>query len=91
MRRYGFNIEANRVSMNFLSMVTENFLRDGTIHEKYDAVKRSSDTQVTAGYHMNIVGFGWTNGVFLVLLHELPPSDVTQLAHEINQASASAQ
>ncbi|HKV24648.1 MAG TPA: trehalase family glycosidase [Candidatus Acidoferrum sp.] len=91
MRRYGFNDEANRDSMNFLSMVAENFLRDGTIREKYDAVKRSSETQVTAGYHMNIVGFGWTNGVFLVLLHELPPSNAAQLAREIDQASASAQ
>jgi hypothetical protein len=31
---------------------------------------------------MNIVGFGWTNGVFLVLLHELPQSDVARLAKE---------
>jgi neutral trehalase len=25
-----------------------------------------------AGYTQNVVGFGWTNGVFLVLLHSLP-------------------
>ncbi len=80
MRRYGFNEDADRVSLKFLSMVMENFQRDGTIREKYDAVKRSTDTQVSAGYHMNIVGFGWTNGVFLVLLHELPQSDVARLA-----------
>jgi alpha,alpha-trehalase len=82
MRRYGFNEDADRVSLEFLSMVMENFQRDGTIREKYDAVKRSSETQVTAGYHMNIVGFGWTNGVFLALLHELPQSDVARLAKE---------
>lgn len=82
MRRYGFNEDADRVSLEFLSMVMENFQRDGTIREKYDAVKRSSETQVTAGYHMNIVGFGWTNGVFLALLHELPQSDVARLAQE---------
>jgi alpha,alpha-trehalase len=82
MRRYKFNEDADRVSYEFLSMVMENFRRDGNIREKYDAVKRSSETQVTAGYHMNIVGFGWTNGVFLALLHELPQSEVARLAKE---------
>ncbi len=45
-------------------------------------MKRSSETQVTAGYHVNIVGFGWTNGVFLALLHELPQSEAARLAKE---------
>jgi alpha,alpha-trehalase len=82
IRRYGFAEDADRVSYEFLSTVAENFRRDGTIREKYNAVTRSSETQVTAGYHMNIVGFGWTNGVFLVLLHELPQDSVTRLAKE---------
>jgi alpha,alpha-trehalase len=82
IRRYGFSEEANRVSYEFLSTVAENFRRDGTIREKYNAVTRSSETQVTAGYHMNIVGFGWTNAAFLVLLHELPETSVTRLADE---------
>jgi alpha,alpha-trehalase len=81
-RRYGFNEEADRASYEFLSNVAENFRRDGTIREKYNAVTRSSETQVTAGYHMNIVGFGWTNGVFLELLHELPQTYVERLAKE---------
>ena len=62
--------------------MAENFRRDGTIREKYNAVTRSSETQVTAGYHMNIVGFGWTNGVFLELLRDLPPELVQKLASE---------
>ena len=82
IRRYGFNAEADRVSYEFLSTVAENFRRDGTIREKYNALTRSSETQVTAGYHMNIVGFGWTNGAFLVLLHQLPETSVTRLANE---------
>ena len=90
MRRYGFNEEANRVSYEFLSTVAENFRRDGTIREKYNAVTRSSETQVTAGYHMNIVGFGWTNGAFLVLSHELPETLVTRLAQEQNTTSGSS-
>ena len=61
-------------------MVAENFRRDGTIREKYNAVTRSTETQVTAGYKSNVVGFGWTNGVFLELLHALPPDWVERLA-----------
>ncbi len=79
MRRYGFANEADRLSYQFLSDVLENFQRDGTIREKYDAVRRSSETQVSAGYHQNIIGFGWTNGVFLELLHGLPKKDVDRL------------
>jgi alpha,alpha-trehalase len=89
LRRYGFNEEADRVSYEFLSTVAENFRRDGTIREKYNAVTRSSETQVTAGYHMNIVGFGWTNGAFLVLSRELPAPAVTRLAHEQDTNSGS--
>src|SRR5437660_1485544 len=82
LRRYGFNDDANRVSYKFLSMIAENFRRDGTIKEKYNAVTRSSETQVSAGYHMNVVGFGWTNGVFLELLHALPQDWRERLAKE---------
>ncbi|HUL34334.1 MAG TPA: trehalase family glycosidase [Candidatus Eisenbacteria bacterium] len=80
LRRYGLWQDADRLSYNFLSMVLENFRRDGTIREKYNAVTRSSETQVSAGYRVNVVGFGWTNGVFLQLLSELSPSLVNQLA-----------
>src|SRR5579862_4968251 len=82
IRRYGFTEVADRVSYAFLSNVLENFRRDGTIREKYNAVTRSSETAVTAGYKVNIVGFGWTNGVFLTLLHELPAGVVEKLAKE---------
>ena len=88
IRRYGFHDEADRASYEFLSTVAENFRRDGTIREKYNAATRSSETQVTAGYHVNIVGFGWTNGVFLELLHQLPEKLVARLAAE--QISAPA-
>ncbi|MGE5735066.1 MAG: trehalase family glycosidase [Acidobacteriota bacterium] len=82
LRRYGFNDDANRVAYKFLSTVAENFRHDGTIREKYNVVTRSSETTVTAGYHMNIVGFGWTNGVFLELLQKLPSDAVERLARE---------
>jgi alpha,alpha-trehalase len=90
LRRYGFNEDANRVAYKFLSTVAENFRRDGTIREKYNVVTRSSETAVTAGYHMNIVGFGWTNGVFLELLQKLPSDALERLAREqTNTAPAS--
>jgi alpha,alpha-trehalase len=80
LRRYGYNTEADRLSNKFLSTVIENFQRDGTIREKYNVVTRSSESQVTVGYQENVVGFGWTNGAFLELLHALPKDKVESLA-----------
>ena len=82
MRKYGFNRDADRISYDFLSMVAENFRHDGTIREKYNAVTRSSETSVKAGYNINVVGFGWTNAVFLVFLHDLPQAKAEKLAEE---------
>ena len=72
LRRYGYGREADRISEQFLSMVLENFRRDHTIREKYNVVTRSSETRVVEGYAQNVTGFGWTNAVFLELLHESP-------------------
>jgi alpha,alpha-trehalase len=80
LRRYGYNAEADRLSSKFLSTVLENFQRDGTIREKYNVVTRSSESQVAVGYQENVVGFGWTNGAFLELLHALPKDAVAALA-----------
>ena len=72
LRRYGFAEDADRMAYTFLLTVLENFRRDGTIREKYNVVTRSSETQIEAGYTQNVVGFGWTNGVFLELWNGLP-------------------
>jgi alpha,alpha-trehalase len=85
LRRYGFNADADRISYEFLSMVAENFLRDGNIREKYNVVTRSSEAHVELGYQMNVVGFGWTNAAFLELLHGLPKDTVERLEREQNQ------
>jgi alpha,alpha-trehalase len=45
--------------------------------EKYDVVSRVSKTRIRVGYKENVIGFGWTNGVFLELLHQLP-ADLTE-------------
>jgi len=89
LRRYGFSNDADRLSYKFLSLVAENFRRDGTIREKYNVVTRSSETHVTTGYKANVVGFGWTNGVFLELLHDLPHDQLERLAREQNATEGS--
>ena len=75
LRRYGDSADAETASQQFLSMVAENFRRDGTIREKYNVVTRSSEARIGVGYKQNVIGFGWTNGVFLELLHELQSPD----------------
>ena len=68
LRRYGQGQQAKQIVDAWLSMVRENYEREGTIREKYNVVTRSPETRLTAGYEQNVVGFGWTNGVVLRLL-----------------------
>jgi alpha,alpha-trehalase len=82
MRRYGYAAEADRVAYSFLSMVIENFVTDKYIREKYNVVQRTSITHIVEGYSQNVIGFGWTNGVFLELQHELPPALLDRLKRE---------
>ena len=85
LRRYGYSADADRVSSEFLSTVAENFRRDGEIREKYNVVTKSSEAHAELGYHMNVVGFGWTNAAFLELLHNLPPTMVERFEQEQGQ------
>jgi alpha,alpha-trehalase len=82
LRRYGNEAEANGISLQFLSMVLDNFRRDGTLYEKYDVGNRTSATSIQVGYKTNVVGFGWTNGVFLALYNALPKAAQERLAQE---------
>jgi alpha,alpha-trehalase len=65
LRRAGFDAEATRLADKFAKVIEENYQRDGTIREKYNMVTRSSETNLTGGYKANVIGFGWTNGVYL--------------------------
>ena len=65
--RSGFHTDATRVAQEFTTTVVENFLRDGTIREKYNVVSGSDNVKVAAGYKSNVVGFGWTSAVYLEL------------------------
>jgi alpha,alpha-trehalase len=89
MRRYGYSVEADRVSTEFLSMVLQNFEREKTIREKYNVVTRSSETNVKAGYTTNVIGFGWTNAVFLETLYALKPEKIIHVTHAPRPATTS--
>ncbi len=75
LRRYGYNEDAERISMKFLSLVKREFLNQGYIVEKYDVVHSASNvaSQIHFGYSANQAGFGWTNAVFTKLYSELTP------------------
>lgn len=72
LRRYGYEREANRISINFLSLVLQEFVKHDAVFEKYDVVQRTSGTALEFGYISNEIGFGWTNGTVLELLASLP-------------------
>ncbi|HYE13816.1 MAG TPA: trehalase family glycosidase [Pyrinomonadaceae bacterium] len=77
LRRYGFDKEADRVSVNFLSLVLKEFVEHNVIVEKYDVERR--DSQLGAGlrfgYTSNEIGFGWTNAAFTELYARLPAGE----------------
>jgi len=62
---YGYNSDAQRIARKFMATVERGYEHDGTIREKYNMDTASSDVSVAAGYKTNVVGFGWTNGVYL--------------------------
>ena len=82
LRRYGYNADADRISHKFLSMVLANFERDANIREKYNVVTDSSNIEVAEGYRSNVIGFGWTNAVFLEFMKQLPPEWRNRLNRE---------
>ncbi len=75
LRRYGYADAADRISINFLSLVLKEFVARKVILEKYDVVARDSATakNVKFGYSENVVGFGWTNATWTTLYDALPP------------------
>ena len=74
LAQYGFHAEAARIATNFSQTILDNFLRDGTIREKYNVVNGSANVEVATGYKSNVVGFGWTNGVYLQMNNLLSAS-----------------
>jgi alpha,alpha-trehalase len=65
LAQYGFTQDASRIAGKFSQTILQNFLNDATIREKYNVVSGSANVAVATGYKSNVVGFGWTNGVYL--------------------------
>jgi alpha,alpha-trehalase len=65
LAQYGFTKDASRLAEKFSQTIVQNFQSDGTIREKYNVVSGSANVAVATGYKSNVVGFGWTNGVYL--------------------------
>jgi alpha,alpha-trehalase len=61
----GFHADAKRIARHFDATVDEGFAADGTIREKYNVVAGNAQVKVSEGYSQNVIGFGWTNGVYL--------------------------
>ena len=64
---YQFKEDARRIASKFTASVDRGFAKDGTIREKYNMEAGNADVKVIAGYKTNVIGFGWTNGVYLKL------------------------
>lgn len=81
LRRYGYNREADRISVEFLSLVRKEFERTGVIVEKYDVERQGTDVSedIKFGYRSNEIGFGWTNAVYTTLFDPLPPAKQAEL------------
>ena len=65
LAQYHDEADATRIATKFSETILDNFLHDGTIREKYNVVSGSANVEVATGYKSNVVGFGWTNGVYL--------------------------
>jgi alpha,alpha-trehalase len=62
---YGFHDDARRIAAKFNATIDRSFAADGTIREKYNMELGNADVKISAGYSQNVIGFGWTNGVYL--------------------------
>jgi alpha,alpha-trehalase len=67
----GSKAAAKRISIKFINTVAQDFQVRHNIFEKYDAFNAQENVskKIKFGYSSNEIGFGWTNGVFLELLH----------------------
>jgi alpha,alpha-trehalase len=61
----GFRGDAKRVAEKWDATVDQGFAHDNTIREKYNVVSGNADVQVSTGYKVNVIGFGWTNAIYL--------------------------
>ena len=75
----GFRDDAKRLAAKWDATVDQGFANDGTIREKYNVVSGNANVQVSTGYKTNVIGFGWTNAVYLKM-KEVVGDEVKQAA-----------
>ncbi|HEY1649896.1 MAG TPA: trehalase family glycosidase [Terracidiphilus sp.] len=61
----GFHADALRIAAHFDATVDAGFAAEDNIREKYNVVTADAHVVVTTGYKENVIGFGWTNAVYL--------------------------
>jgi alpha,alpha-trehalase len=71
---YGFHADAKRLAAKFSATIDQGFADDGTIREKYNMVTGNAKVAIKTGYKDNVIGFGWTNGVYLKMAELLGES-----------------
>ncbi|MFT4059617.1 MAG: trehalase family glycosidase [Legionella sp.] len=83
--RYGYKNESMEIANKFTNTVKIGFQKNHAIFEKYDvsAVSALTENKIKYSYATNEIGFGWTNGVYLVLKSYLEQSQkISEPAHE---------
>jgi alpha,alpha-trehalase len=65
--QYGFHADAQRLAREFTGTIDRSLANDGTIREKYNMLSGNADVKISAGYKDNVIGFGWSNGIYLKL------------------------
>ncbi|MGA0587189.1 trehalase family glycosidase [Dyella sp. KRB-257] len=85
---YGFRADARRIAAKFTATVDRSLAADGTIREKYNMVSGNADVKITAGYTDNVIGFGWTNGVYLKLRELLAAPAAAGTKKDVAEAAA---
>lgn len=72
LKAYGHEQDAIRIARKFVNLIVEDFGIHKTLFEKYNVeTGGSAIVEMNYGYLENVIGFGWTNGVFLELLKHI--------------------
>jgi alpha,alpha-trehalase len=66
---YGFHTDAARIACKFTGTIDRSLAKHETVFEKYNMYLGNAEVHITAGYKANVIGFGWTNGVYLKMSH----------------------
>jgi alpha,alpha-trehalase len=67
LRANGYIDDARRLAGKFSATIDRALAHDGTIREKYNMDTGDATVNISAGYSDNVIGFGWSNGVYLRL------------------------